>query len=362
MLCNFREKVSLVSSSRIVGWKGIPEYPRKSGSSMKAYDWHYWLTLRRDGDATPTGPYPDQIFSVPLHSPSDDVSHSFLPKKSYGPVRPPISVGLDCLQAAAWNNLYPGEARFRVDYTRIVSFYDPRFRSLIDARERAMRRKGVDSGRTWHRLNETSTDDLQSVLRELKEVIVRLESKTGSGVDWQTLIRTVMDRYATRLETLRDIVAEEPPPWVEKRGENVTAQAMKARLQVQVMLTPYLLAPAPPTTGIEKDQMEAVRKGCSRALVQGLPHEGNMEQSELIISRAIEDVLVAVCTTLTEIWVDALDLETASIEQAQGLVKKWREDTWKLMSWLDWDVWSGCRPACAPDVGALCYSSPLHRH
>ena len=370
MLCNFREKVSLVSSSRIVGWprrtyRGGPRF------SIEAYEWHYWLTLHQwhlfnpnsvregDSDATPTGPYPDQPFTVPPHTPPNDISHPTVPTTPYGPLRPATSVLLECLQAATWNNLYPGEERFHVDYTRIVSFYDPRFKSLIDARERVMRRKGVDWGRTWHRLNETSTDDLQTVLKELREAIVRPESKAGSGVDWRTLIRTVMDRYSARLETLRDIVAEEPPPWVEKRGENATAQAMKARLQVQVMLAPYLLAPASPTKGIEKNRMEAIRRGCSRALVQGLPPDASMERSELMISRAIEDVLGAICTTLTEIWVDAFDIEKASIERAQVLVKKWREDTRKLMSWLDWDVWSGCRPACAPDVGALFFFKPV---
>ena len=359
MLCNFREKVSLVSSSRIVGWPVPGRRPYRKGSrfSTETYEWHYWLTQSHpnsggDGDATPTGPYPDQHFH--------DASNPTPPNEPYGPIRPATSVGLDLLQAAAWNNFYPGEARIRVDYTRLVSFYDPRFKSLTDARERAMRRKGVDWGRTWHRLNETSTDDLQTVLIELREAIVRPENKTGSGVDWQTLIRTVMDRYSARLETLRDIVAEEPPPWVEKRGENATVQAMRARLQAQVMLTPYLLAPASPTKGVEKDRMEAIRRGCSRALVQGLPPATSMERSELMISRATEDVLEAICTTLTEIWVDSLDIEKASIERAQVLVKKWREDTWKLMSWLDWDGWSGCRPACTPDVGLL-FSRPLHR-
>jgi len=365
MLCNFREKVSLVSSSRIIGWPVPGPYRKRPKFSIEAYRWHYWVILRQwyryhhnsvhedDGDTTPTGSRLYQHSSVDLHIPLDDFAHPTLPNNTYGPLRPVPSVILDLLQAAAWNNFYPGEARFRVDYTRLVSFYDPRFKGLIDARERAMRRKNVDWGRTWHRLNESSMADVQNAMRELREAIVRPESQPGSGVDWQTLIRSVMDRYSARLETLRDIIAEEPPPWVERRRENATAQAMRARLQVQVMLTPYLLAPAPSAKGKEKDQMDAIRRECARALVQGLPPEASMEKSEVMISCAIKDVLGAICTTLTDIWVDAFDVEKASTERAQVLVKKWWEDTSKLMSWLDWDVWSGCRPACTPDVSVL---------
>jgi hypothetical protein len=32
------------------------------------------------------------------------------------------------------------------------------------------------------------------------------------------------------------------------------------------------------------------------------------------------------------------------------LFDRWRDDTHKLMSWLDWSVWIKCRPACGPEV------------
>ena len=63
--------------------------------------------------------------------------------------------------------------------------------------------------------------------------------------------------------------------------------------------------------------------------------------------------LKAICVTLTGIWAGGLDTETASVERAQVLVKKSRQDAWGLLGWLDWDILSGCRPACAPDASGL---------
>jgi len=84
-----------------------------------------------------------------------------------------------------------------------------------------------------------------------------------------------------------------------------------------------------------------------------------MTTSEHLLLKAVEETTKEICRVTTKMWaagvmsgLDSLferkpDTELDIIRVFDG----WRDDTHKLMSWLDWSVWIKCRPACGLEVG-----------
>jgi hypothetical protein len=97
--------------------------------------------------------------------------------------------------AGDWHDLAPGETRVKLDYTGLVTLYDPTLSSLVEARQ------GKD--RLHHRLEGISAADTARVHAELQSVLTRKQGSNGRGVDWRSIARIVVERYADRLEYLR---------------------------------------------------------------------------------------------------------------------------------------------------------------
>ncbi|KAF8262597.1 hypothetical protein EI94DRAFT_671627 [Lactarius quietus] len=95
--------------------------------------------------------------------------------------------------AGSWHDHAPGETRVHLDYSGLVTFYDPSLSSLVEARY------GKD--RSHLRLEGISVLDSERVRAELQSVLTR-EQAGGSGIDWGSISRVIMERYGGRLEYL----------------------------------------------------------------------------------------------------------------------------------------------------------------
>ena len=249
-----------------------------------------------------------------------------------------VSSSFEILNSGMWHNRSPGETRVKIDYSRVVSFFDPALSSLVQAR--------VGKPRYQFRLDRISEADSQYVRDQLTDIFTR--EGHGSGIDWGSLTQVIVDRYGGRLELLRHIL-QNPG---SKR--NVTERVAEARSQVLIMLTPYMLVsaiPPNPTGPVDRSWVDPVVEHCASIYTAWAPEE-LLTPQEKVIRQAVEEVLLRICGILGDIWVDAFDSEESDVKELEGLLVKWELDITKLIDWLEWSVWFKCDPVCGPEVSS----------
>ncbi|KAJ6468972.1 hypothetical protein DFH09DRAFT_1222060 [Mycena vulgaris] len=328
MLCNFSQSVDLVSADYLAVW---------------------WLE-----------PYD-------LWNPN---AHSTLQSRSRHILSPPKDIpnatkilAFELVRAGSWHNHYPGEPRVTLDLTRFVSFYDIALApSLIAHREGKER---------WdHRAQGISPADLEAVKTRLKNALAP-STNTGSGVDWQTLYRVILDRYADRLELLVYLLNTTTPL-------NLHDRARLVQIQLRVMLTPNILHSARPiprtppafmySDAEANDDAWAVSvwRGCATkhtAHIHGSAAlKSRLTPSESLLLDALDETNCEICRVVVRMWLAGvyagLDPLIPFQEDSMGsevarVISRWREDAQALMAWLDWSVWVKCRPACGFEE--MCY-------
>ena len=182
--------------------------------------------------------------------------------------------------------------------------------------------------------------DLDSI-RSTIDLVFSDWDATGSGVDWGSLVRTIQDRYARRLELINDLL---------QRGGSAVEVATRVREQILTLLTPYI-----PFGAYEdgasggRDLVGQTAHRCSTTLTGwiGSRLDTSMTPSERLIKGPIEDVQHEICRVVSEIWIDAFSIEEETDPlKISGLVGNWKTKVWKLMEWLDWPMWTRCSPRC----------------
>ncbi|KAF7360878.1 hypothetical protein MSAN_01117500 [Mycena sanguinolenta] len=270
----------------------------------------------------------------------------------------------ETIHAGSWHNQYPGDTRFKLDLTGLVSFYDTTLApSLIPARRGKER---------WdHRPAGISATDLTAVKARVGEVLTRGPDSDGSGIDWQASFHVIVDRYADRLETLAYLLNTTTPDTVSERARLI-------QTQLRIMLTPYILYTARPTPGRSSTASDSdtwalpVWKGCATkhtAHIHASPTlQSRMTVSERLLLTALDKTNREICRVVVKMWAAGvhagldpfIPLEsddghatTLALQDSLRVVHDWRADADRLMSWLDWAVWVKCRPACG--VEEMCY-------
>ena len=275
-----------------------------------------------------------------LVSKSELISHGNdieVPPGWRGSVRSGLSNSFETLNSGMWHNRSPGETRIKIDYSRVVSFFDPALSSLVDSR--------AGKPREEFRLDGVSEADTKYILDQLTDIFTR--DGQGSGIDWGSITQVIVDRYAGRLELLRHILRN------PESKRNVTEQVAEARSQVLIMLSPYMLTsaiPPNPTGPIDRLWINPVVKHCASTHTAWAP-DALLTPQEKVIKGAMEEVLSQICGVLGDIWADAFDSGKAGVKELERLLWKWQSDISELMDWLDWSIWLRCNPGCGPEVG-----------
>ena len=237
----------------------------------------------------------------------------------------------------------PGETRTKLDYTGFVTFYDPSLSSLVDARQ------GKD--RMHHHLENISAADVARVHAELRSVLTRKRG-SGSSVDWRSIARVVMERYADRLEYLRFLLSSNSTVTFTDAAD----QAFAVRAQLLIMLGPYITTVDVPQG--EQQQLSAstnvgwltpVVRRCATTQTSGIPL-GMLTPQEVRIHAAVENTLREICRRLGILWAHFFDVEGADEVKAAEAIEVGHKHIDELMSWLDWSVWVRCEPACGLGV------------
>ena len=244
--------------------------------------------------------------------------------------------------AGGWHNLAPGETRTQLDYTGLVTFYDLTLSSLVDARQ------GKD--RMHHRLENISAADAARVHAELRSVLKRKRG-SGSGADWGSIARVVLERYADRLEYLRFLLSSDAAITFTDAAE----QAFTVRAQLLVMLGPYITTVDVPqqqqqqSASANVSWLTPVVGRCATTQTSGIPL-GMLTPQEVRIHAAVEYTLREICRRLALLWAHFFDIEGADEAKAAGVIEMGHQHINELMSWLDWSVWVRCEPACGLGV------------
>ncbi|KAG1742245.1 uncharacterized protein EDB91DRAFT_303028 [Suillus paluster] len=256
------------------------------------------------------------------------------------------------MHAGSWHNRYPGDSRIVLDLTGLISLYDTALApSLVPVRA------GLE--RCDHRVLGISSNDISRLMRKLTEVVSRPDP-VGSGIDWKTLIHVIVDRYADRLELMQHILN-----FTSSDSQELLQRAKLAQAQLRIMLTPYLLhstvVPSPDASGIDAPQWawaSQIFRHCATTHTSGMTNQiPFMTSSEHLLLTAVEDTTREICRVTTKMWADGVmsgldtlfEVERNGEPEVTRLMSEWREEIYKLMSWLDWSVWIKCRPACGPE-------------
>ncbi|KAH9986212.1 hypothetical protein BJV74DRAFT_775079 [Russula compacta] len=242
--------------------------------------------------------------------------------------------------AGGWHDHAPGETRVHLDYTGFVTFYDPTLSSLVEARQ--------VKDRFYHRLEGISAADTKRVHAELQSMLTRKKA-SGSNIDWGSIARIMMERYADRLEYLRYLLSP------NATFTDAAEQAAAARTQLLIMLAPYLttvdVPEQRPATANVSWAAPAVRR-CATTQTSHIPL-GMLTPQEVRIHAAVEGTLREICRRLMLVWLEFFDVEGSDEAKAVKVIDVGHRHIDELMSWLDWSLWVRCEPACG--LGENCY-------
>ena len=257
------------------------------------------------------------------------------------------------IEAGSWHNHYPGETRIHLNYAGVVSFYDtalfPSLKSLRYNKER------------WdHRLEGINSEDVETFLKTLGNILDDAWDRPVSGIDWKTLLRVVVDRYVVRLQILNRLLNST----VLDSEADPTVALMKAHNHITGMLSPYRLYLASPheIRSIPKHSWAIpVFKECSTTHTRYIDSNPSLSQrltySEHLLLNSTKSVSKEICRVIVGMWAEGVEHSLSKegfdrYESAQKMMKRWKGLTEELMAWLDWSEWVTCQPACGVEVSA----------
>ncbi|KAH9029285.1 hypothetical protein EDB85DRAFT_2147428 [Lactarius pseudohatsudake] len=293
-------------------------------------------TPRRPGPGPPPGDPHHPERPIPFPSPPS----SKPPSGWRGSLQSDHRSALEAYLTGGWHDRAPGETRVHLDYSGLVTFYDPSLTSLVESRH------GKD--RLHLRLEGISVLDAERVRAELQTVLTR-EQDGRSGVDWGSIARVVTERYAGRLEYLRFLLS--PNTTFADPLERATI----ARAQLLVMLAPYITTTDVPErlpASADLSWVAPIAQRCATTQTSHIPL-GMLTPQEARIHAAVENTLQEICRRLVVVWVEFFDIEAADEARATDASEMAHEQISELMVWLDWSVWVRCEPGCSLGVCRL---------
>ncbi|KAG2050761.1 hypothetical protein BDR06DRAFT_959929 [Suillus hirtellus] len=260
----------------------------------------------------------------------------------------------ELMHSASWRENYPGETRITLDYSGLVSFYDTALvPSLVP------HRVGLD--RWDHRVAGISPEDIERVRDRLAQALTRSPSTT-SDIDWKTVLRVVVDRYASRLEFIQHLLN------LTLDDGSIFDHARQIQRQLRNVLLPYTVFAALPSNisvAVKATNSWAapVFRECAVSHTASIASRGTtLTPSEHLLLQAVRETTHEICRVVTKMWASGMNLgvdafyppeQRPEVGHIDTLMGEWKEDVTQLISWLDWSVWVKCRPACG--LEEMCY-------
>ncbi|KAJ7752960.1 hypothetical protein B0H16DRAFT_1836105 [Mycena metata] len=229
--------------------------------------------------------------------------------------------GFDVIHSGSWHNRYPGDRRIKLDLTQLVSFYDTALvPSLVPCRLNL---------ECWdHRLLGITPADVAAVMARLTQAYTS-PLQPGSGIDWDTLFKVIVDRYEDRFEMVQYVL--------NSTSGNVLATAKNTMSLFRVMLQPYILHAAVPA-GSDNAWAAPVFKFCATSHTEYIRRSpslfNKLTPSEELLLNAVEETNREICRVVVRTWVqgvavgldDALPVDSSTHPNGEALVGRWKAD------------------------------------
>ena len=250
-----------------------------------------------------------------------------------GSLRRDILDHVEAHVAGGWHDLVPGGTRAQLDYTGLVTFYDPTLPSLVDARQ------GKD--RMHHRL-EKNFGSRRCACSYRAVVCANAQARQWEQRRLGKYRPVLVERYADRLEYLRFLLSSNATVTFTDAAE----QAFTVRAQLLVMLGPYMITVDVPqqqqqqhlSPSANVSWLAPVVRRCATTLTSRIPL-GMLTPQEVRIHAVVEDTLREMCRRLALLWADFFDVEGVDEAKAAEVIEVGHGHIDELMSWLDWSLW-----------------------
>jgi hypothetical protein len=200
------------------------------------------------------------------------------------------------------------------------------------------------------------------VKSEVEEIVSRPFS-VGSGEDWTSLVRTIVENWAHRIGHLHLILSNATS--IPSKDLNLTRTLEEVQLLTYSPLMPYMdvscLADAsgydiffaPQPSHPDKSALDrcATQYGHLRKVE-------DMSSQEELLRVSLETVQRRICLDFGTIFAESVDKLLLSLDSAAILerIKGWLVRMEKLSRYLDWPTEYRCEETCARDVSA--FSAP----
>ncbi|KAG8888833.1 hypothetical protein FRB98_006729 [Tulasnella sp. 332] len=349
-ICDFTAGLEVVSFLDLLPtYRGIPRPgcpddvtpSQDTSASSSAIEDPPSLLNATPGDAEQRG---DSRFLSQLHSPFIPPKHlpphppDIPPPEGWvGSLRPWSSAVFDVIEAGNRHNMPGLMSSVALDYTRLVTFFDSKYKSLVKARRKQKR--------ATYRVGNLTREEAGQARLEVEGMLVTWNpsnERTMGRVRWDAVVRTVIERYATRLEYLSVLLVEgasgrNKGNYSEDRKMNATKSAQRARWQVLTMLTPYMPAATQPRRDqpTDPDWLALTINHCAESSSAHI-RSGTLTAPEKLIKGAVEAVTHEICRTMGVVWLDAFDVESKSEVEQEARMVKWLQELMRLKEWLGW--------------------------
>ncbi|KAH9926104.1 uncharacterized protein B0H18DRAFT_954784 [Fomitopsis serialis] len=269
------------------------------------------------------------------------------------------------LRAATARNVSP-QPHVTLDYASFVTFYNPRYQSLIRARAT---QKGMREHRAWLNISD---EDAAAIVQEVEDVLSRPAGE-GSGMNWGALAQDVVEEWAGRTMQLKEFLDK-----VSKdESLNATETVLAVRRLAYSPLNPYMDTTSAQNSTAWGSFFEAdpTSLGWSAQVATPWMNTSALERckyaatsvtynprvrltsQEMLLRASVETVLSRLCSDYGSVFMESMDAdEHASADATTALIASWESRIVALMQWLDWTEWLRCGEVCTSD--SIC-SMPL---
>ncbi|KAJ3932628.1 MAG: hypothetical protein NXY57DRAFT_95523 [Lentinula lateritia] len=238
-----------------------------------------------------------------------------------------------------------------LSYHQMVSFYHPRYRSLVPSRSGKLMQEHF----LWEHVSD---DDVGTFLDELDSVI-RADSP-GTSFDWQAAAMDIVTFWADRIAQIQNLLeavnstsnlthvvrtvqqlSYSPLDPFIAYGEALNASGHEIVFNVRSSPLIVLGTMTPNTTALERCTYSATEFLAESKL------EILMTNSEHILKTSMETILERICNDFGILFAESTDL--ADSVSYPTYISAWNSRINSLMKWLEWSSWLRCEEICDLD-------------
>lgn len=258
---------------------------------------------------------------------------------------------------AATHRARTAQPHMTLDYSGMISFYNPRLESLVESRAG----KRMKDHRVWTDISEV---DALSALSELDDVLSR-EDK-GTGLDWGSVAQDIIEHWGDRLIQLQGLLKNASLTTISDFTEVINATRLLSLTPLNPYMSPgshingtgwdlFFGSSLPPSPAYSSTAFHRCLLSSTDFLSQ--PNiRIHITPQEALLRTSIEAVLHRLCLDIGDIFAESYELALVPVPDSGDMkakVTEWKNRIDALLEWLEWSDFIRCTEICEWDVGDI---------